>query len=101
MLLSSSDEVMSCCAAGTNWCLDLRCRAALSGADVQDPWQGVLESGSIAMKPSRLDACEDWKVVRWRKKQGSSHSSQGLVDDRISEAGESTAATERSALLCC
>ena len=30
LLLLSSDELMSCCTAGTNGCLDLRCRALSS-----------------------------------------------------------------------
>jgi len=43
------EKLMSCCAAGTNGCLDLRRRAlhsmdgwALNGAGVQAPWHGVL-----------------------------------------------------------
>jgi len=53
-------------------------------------------------KLSRLDACEDWKVVHWCWTQASSHDSQGIVDGRVSEAGMSTAAPDRSAvgLLC-
>jgi len=39
LLLSSSDELMSCCMAGTNGCRDLRCRAFWMA-----PWQGVLET---------------------------------------------------------
>ena len=47
MLLS--DELMSCCVTGTNGCLDLKRRefsldGALSGAGVQAPWHGVLET---------------------------------------------------------
>jgi len=47
-----------------------------------------------------LNACEDWKVVRWRRTQASSHNSQGVVDGGVDEAGMSTAAPNRSALLC-
>jgi len=52
--------------------------------------------GSIATKLSRLDACEDWKVVRWCRTQASSHSSQGVVDGGVDKAGVSTAAPDRS-----
>jgi len=48
------------------------------------------------MKLSRLDACKDWKVVRWYRMQASSHNSQGVVD----EAGMSTVAPNRSIVLC-
>jgi len=48
-----------------------------------------------------LDACEDGKVVRWCRMHTSCHSSQGVVDGRINEAGLSTAAPDRSIALCC
>ena len=51
-LLLLPDELTSCCAAGTNGRLDLRCRAfsldgqvsALSRADAQAPWHGMLKT---------------------------------------------------------
>jgi len=46
------------------------------------------------MKLSRLDACEDWKVVRWCEMQASSHDSQGVVDGGVDDAGVSTAAPD-------
>ena len=49
---------------------------------------------------SRLDACDGWKVVRWCRSQASSHNSQGVVDGGIDEVGRSTAAPNRSAVLC-
>ena len=49
---------------------------------------------------SRLDACGGWKVVRWCRTQASSHNSQGVVDGGIDEVGRSTAAPNRSAVLC-
>ena len=52
------------------------------------------------MKLSRLDTCEDWKVVRWCRMQTSSHNSQGVVDVGVYKAGMSTAAPNRSAVLC-
>ena len=58
------------------------------------------ECGSIATKFSRLDACQDWKVVRWCRTQASSHNSQGVVDGGVDEAGMSTAAPNRRAVLC-
>jgi len=47
-----------------------------------------------------LHAYEDWKVVRWCRTQASSHNSQGVVDGGVNEAGMSTAAPSRSAVLC-
>jgi len=47
-----------------------------------------------------LDACEDWKVVRWCRTQASSHNSQGVVDGGVGKAGMSTEAPIRSAVLC-
>jgi len=50
------------------------------------------------MKFSRLDACEEWKVVRWCRTQASSHNSQSVVDGGVDEAGMTTAAPDRSTL---
>jgi len=50
------------------------------------------------MKLSRLDACEEWKVVRWCRTQASSRNSQGVVDGGVDESGMSTAAPDRSTL---
>ena len=59
------------------------------------------QCGSTAMKLSMLDACEDKKVVCWFRTQVSSHSSQGVVDDKVNEAGVGKCGTrqERSTLL--
>jgi len=43
-----------------------------------------------------LNACEDWKVVRWCRTRTSSHNSQGVVDGRVDKADMSTAAPDRS-----
>ena len=59
------------------------------------------QCGSLATKLSRLDACEGTKVVRWCRTQASSHNSQGVVDGKVSKAGVSAAASNRSAVLCC
>jgi len=48
---------------------------------------------------SRLDANEDWKVVRWCRTQASRHNSQGVVDGGVDEAGISTAAPDRRTVL--
>ena len=58
------------------------------------------QCGSIATKLSRLDACEDWKAVRWFRAQASSHNLQGVVDKGVDEAGMSTAAPYRCSVLC-
>ena len=52
----------------------------------------------FATKLSRLDACEDGKVVRWFRTQASCHNSQGVVDGKVNEAGVNTAAPCRSAI---
>jgi len=57
--------------------------------------------GSIVTKLSRLDACEDWKVVCWCRAQASSHNLQGVVDGSVNEAYMSTAPPDRSTVLCC
>ena len=54
----------------------------------------------LPTKLSRLDACEDWKFVRWCRTQASSHNSQGVVDGGVNKAGISTAAPNRRAVLC-
>ena len=58
------------------------------------------QCGFIAAKLSRLDACEDWKFVRWCRTLASGHNSQGVVDCGVDEAGVSTAAPDRRAVLC-
>ena len=58
------------------------------------------QCGSTATKLSRLGVCEVWKVVRWCRTQASSYNSQGVVDG-VNEAGMSTAAPNRSEVLCC
>jgi len=59
--------------------------------DVSAEWSRCLGSmaqrarrqcGSFAMKLSRLDACQDRKIVRMCRTQTSSHNSQGVVDSR-------------------
>ena len=106
MLLLLTEKLMSC-AAGTNGCLDLRRRAAAPNGRVSAEWSRC--PGSMARRPrdsvapqqrSRLDVCEDWKVVRWCWTQASSHSSQGVVDDGVNKVGMSTAAPNRSTVLC-
>jgi len=48
-----------------------------------------------------LDACKDEKAVHWIRTQVSSYSWQSVIDDRANEADVSTAAPDRSAVLCC
>ena len=104
-----SDELMNCCAPGTNGYLDLRRRVhspavdrwSLSEAGTRAPWHGLLQTmwlPSFAMKLSRLDACDDRKVVCWCRTQAASRNSQGFVGGSISEVGVSTTAPDRSAV---
>ena len=88
-------QMMRCCVAGTNGGLDFRRRAlALDGrvrqVEQMSRFHGTAcyrQCDSNATKLSRLDACEDWKVVLWCRTQASSHNSQGIVDDGVDEAG--------------
>ena len=69
---------------------------ALSGADIQvDTMACSRQCGSNATKLNKLDACEGWKVVRWCRTQAFSHNSPG-----VDEAGMSTVAPNRRAVLC-
>ena len=57
------------------------------------------QCGSIAKKLRMLDVCENRKVVRWCRTQATSHNSQGVVGDRVSEAGMATATPDMRAVL--
>jgi len=48
LLLSSSYELMNCCAAGTNGCLDLRCRTFPFRGQVSAEWSRC--PGSMARR---------------------------------------------------
>ena len=92
---------MRCCAAVTNGCLDLTRRAFALDGRVSAEWSrcpGFMERrarDSTATKLTRLDACEDWKVVRWCGTQASSHNSQGVVDGGVDKVSMSTAAPDK------
>ena len=58
------------------------------------------QCGSNVTKLSRLDDCEDWKVVCWCNTQASIHHSQGVVDGWVDEAGMGTTAPDRCVVLC-
>ena len=74
---------------------------ALSAEGVQAPSHGVLETVWLHWtKLSRLDACENWKVVHWCRTQASSHNSQGVFDGGVNEAGMGTAAPDKRAVPC-
>jgi len=96
------------CAAGTNGCLNLRWRVfapvgqlSPSGADVHAPWHGVLQGvaplrrSSAGWMPVRIGRLSGWCMT-----QASSHTSQGVVDGGVNKAVVSTAAPDRSAVLC-
>jgi len=107
LLMMLSDKLMSSCAAGTNACLHLRCRAfPLDGRQVSAKWSrcpGAMAwraGDSMApLRQSSTSRCHR-KVVRWCRTQTSSHRSQGVVDGTVNEADMSTAAPDRSAILC-
>ena len=59
------------------------------------------QCGSFATKLSRLDACENRKVVRWCRTQASGHKSQGVVGGSVNEVGISIAAPDWTPVACC
>ena len=107
-MLLLSDELMRYCVASISGCLDLRRRAfALDGRVSAEcgrcpgsTARRARDSVDPLRKFSRLDACEDWKAVRWCRVQASYHNSQGAAVGRVDEAGVSTAAADRGAVLC-
>jgi len=54
----------------------------------------------FAMRLCRLDAREDWEIVRRFRTQASTHNLQHVIDVRVNEVGVSTAAPGRNAVLC-
>ena len=107
--LLSSDGMMSCYAGVQDWCLDLRCRELPAGGQVSVEWSRCPGSAarrvrdSVAALPlssALLDTREERKIVRWCGTQASIHSSQGVTDDKVSEAGVSTTAPGKCAVLC-
>ena len=94
----------------------------MSGAYVQAKWDSVLEiawflcdeaqqvdacndrkivAWLLCDEAQLADACDDRKIVHWCEMQGSSQSSQGIVDSMVSEAGVNTAPPDTSAVFCC
>ena len=102
-MLLLPDVLMRCCAAGKNGCLDLRRHSvdgwALSGAGIQGPWHGVLETVWLHYDRAQQVGClpEDWRVVRWCRTQASSQNSQGVGVD---EAGMRNATPKRHVVPC-
>ena len=74
--------------------------AALSGADVQAPWHGVLEIVWFHCDETQVGCLRGLEGCRWCRTQASSHNLQGVVDGGFNEAGMSTAAPNRNAVLC-
>jgi len=105
-----SDKRMSCCAASTNRCLGLRRRASALDGRVSTEWSGCPSSMARRARDSvallRWSSA-GWMPVRtgrlsgWCRTQTSSHSLQGVVDGEVDKAGMSTAAPDRSTVLCC
>ena len=74
---------------------------ALSGAGVQAPLHGVLETVWLHCdEAQRIGCLRGWKVVCWCRTQASSHNSQGVVVGSVNEADVSTATPVGSAVLC-
>ena len=104
-----SDKLMSCCAAGTNGCPDLRRLAFALGGWVSTEGSRCL--GSMARRakdsvaPLRRSSA-GWMPARMGRlsagvgRQASSQNSQGVVDGRVNEVCVITAALDRSAVLC-
>ena len=75
----------------------------MSGACVQAPWHGVLDTvWLLSTKLSKLDVCKD-TVGRLSAGVGPRHPvtiRKALLMAGVSEAGVSTAVPDRSAVLC-
>ena len=62
-MLLLSEKLMSCCAAGTNGCLDLRCRATALNGQVSTEWSRC--PGSMARRPRDSVAPLRWSSAGW------------------------------------
>ena len=100
-----SDERMNCCATGTNGCLDLRRRAFALDGQVSAEWSwcpGYMARRSRDVVAPLRRGSEGWMPTRVRRlSAGVGRRHPGVVDGRVSEAGVSTAAPDKSAVLCC
>ena len=73
---------------------------ALSGADVQAPWHGILEIVWLHCDKAEQVGCLRGLEGCPQVTQASSHNSQGVVDGGVNEAGMSTVAPNRRTVLC-
>jgi len=87
-----SDEQMSCCAAGTNGYLDLRRRASALDRRVSAEWSRC--PGSMARRAKDNVAPLRRSSASWMPAR------IGVLDGGVDEAGMSTEAPDRSAVLC-
>jgi len=92
-MLLLSDELMRCCAAGTNGCHDLRCHASALDGQVSADWSRC--PGSVARRSRDSVAPFDEA-----QHVGSSNNSQGVVGGGVDEVGMSTAAPDRRTIRC-
>jgi len=113
-LLLLPDELLRCCKAGNNVCLDLRRRAFPLCGQVSTDWSrcpssrithssdsvAPLRRTSSCEMPARIASGMPARIVRWCRTQASSHNSQGAVEGKANEAGVRTAAPDRCAILC-
>jgi len=60
----------------------------------------ICQALGAAAPPTPASYAYGWKVVHWCRTQASSHNLQGIVDGGVDEAGISTAAEDRGAVLC-
>ena len=107
MLLS--DELMRCCAASTNGCLDLRRRAFARDGRVSAEWSrcpgSMAQRSRDSLAPLRRSSA-GWMSARIGRlsagvgRSASSHNSQGVIDGVVDEAVMSPAAPGRRAVLC-
>jgi len=96
-MLLLSEKLMSCCSAGTNGCLDLRRRAAAPDERVSTEWSRC--PGSMARSPSVAPlrrSSAGWIPARI----GRLSAGVGRRHPRVNKACMSTAAPNRSAVLC-
>ena len=107
-MLLLPDELMSCCAAGTYGCLDLRRRATALDGWVSAEWSRC--PGSIARRPRDSVAplrrsSTGWmpaRIGRLSAGVGRKHpvTIRTIVDGGVNKAGMNTAAPDKSSVLC-
>ena len=107
-MLLFSEKLITCCAAGTNGCRDLRRRATALDGRVSAEWSRC--PGSMARRPRDSVAplrrsSAGWMPARVRRlsagrTQASSHNLQGFVDGGYEHCGTNQARSALQSMSC-